>query len=245
MYLFESNISYVALEIIPKKCIKDNTDTVGCSKEIIYGLLAGVSDDSYAGVSTTFISIHDAKKNTRFSLNSNLYNVVSVDKCVSTGKRFFTFYTSSKADQEQVLKDLNGIIDALVDQNKCFINRRDINISRYSDVPQTLRGKNTSNPDTSATKRIDDLKQVSKPNILPFGGTTYKAPVEPESLFYRRKANKPDLKKMRSMVRQVMLKKYKEPEIDEIKVKSTKEANTEHIHAEYDYDGYGNGAFAY
>ena len=66
MYLSNTDISYVFIETIPKSCVRDNIPVSDCSKELVTGVLAGIKEDNYGGVTTRFLLIHDMVKDVRF-----------------------------------------------------------------------------------------------------------------------------------------------------------------------------------
>ena len=250
MYLSNTDISYVYVEAIPKGCVRSNIPVSDCSKELITGVLAGIKEDKYGGVTTTFILVHDMLKDVRYSLNSTVYNIISVDKAVETGKRFFTFYSSSKEDQEQSLTHIDSIIESLDVQGKCFLNRKEIDISKYTNMPVTMAPRSDSKSEDKKEDKTPLFKSNSNRGVkLGFDCRTknaYIPPPGPEALFYRRKSDKPNLKAMRGWVRQVMAKKYEEPKIKEIEVEETTTAPTPKSKVMIGYDDdYANGVYGY
>lgn len=255
MYLFGSEISYVYMECIPKRCVRDNLSVSDCKKELICGMFAGIKTDNYSGVVTDFILVQDLKVDSHFALNKTLYNVISIDKCISTGKRFFTFYSASKEDQVKAEEHLNSILSALKAQDKCFMDRNEVIVSKYTDIPTTFLSTDAPKKGTTSNKsKTNQLEHRNDTNTYSgYGCKKGIAPTsldnKPEALFFRRKTEKPNLKQMRSWVRQVMANKYKEPEIAEIEVEETPDTATTTENASKKYcsydDDYANGMYGY
>lgn len=249
MYLFGSEISYVYVECIPKRCVRDNLSVADCKKELVCGMFAGLKTDHYSGVVTDFILVQDLKIDSHFALNKTLYNVISIDKCVSTGKRFFTFYSASNDDQVKALEHLDNILKSLKAQDKCFMDRKEVIVSRYTDIPTTYLSKNEAKTKTTGVKSTNSqLNGNNNTNTHSNYGCKFnnnsRSSDKPKALFFRRKTEKPNLKQMRSWVRQVMAKKYEEPEIEEIKVEESDTKSARKTFNSYDED-YANGMYGY
>ena len=248
----DQRISYVAIELILKNYVNNTSKTLKeCQDNVILGLFTGLRNDTYSGIFTLFILVHDVKKEARLALNSDIYNIISLDKCSTSGKRFFTFYSASEEDQKQAREHLTDVVKTLDKQGACIGNSNEIDISKYTDVPETLSSpliKAITEKDTPSSSAAVGLKNHRFKNCSDVSGPSYNSSsgyvaAKPTPLFYRRKTEKPDLKQMKKWVKQVMSGEYEQPEIKEITIKSTETKSSNMADENADlrdmYTGYG------
>lgn len=200
----ESNIKYVAVEIVPRNSFD--------AKAVECGAFMGIATHTEEfgqnkGTVTTFLTV--LLSNTKVSMfNLVEYNILSIKAMVGDNE-YHIIATKSEEDQAEALTILKNVLKGMSDAKRLLENDPKgefIDVDTYTDMPEDiLTGNYFGDNKTSTTQ------QATNKRVYGAGGTTsttqthttHQPPEPPKVLNFRRKGKLPTpdtLAKMREMV---------------------------------------------
>lgn len=127
------NISYVTIEALPQRYIKDGLMSTECEKHVIYGVLAGLKVHM-VGDDATPIVIIQTPGEALIAINLMTVNIVSIDAYDGITREFCIF-RAVEDDQKKAFEIITDYISMFTEEKRLQADTSMIDIDTYMSLP--------------------------------------------------------------------------------------------------------------